>query len=346
MTENTKETTGSWKNRLNDAVQHLTEEAGDEMFFETAAMLLESGASPELLGEYGRRIAEIRANLAVRGQATHADGWEVVKALFATNHDRDTAWITAAAVTALLACDDRHQQYGYYHAVLDWDTVALAPDEVWGWVSDLRADAVRFGLPSAEDAAKALETALRRELPSWWCVSFVAGKCDHDSVFLEILREYDISTVVKAPGVHWVKTRDADEVRVLTSVAVHWADEVTVELLPGWPDGMSITSTGSVVPSRRWGKNCLLQYNFDGDPCRQWFVKDSGDRREAVPKVTDKDPLYEKALKCVKDTGLTSTRFLQRTFGIGSQRASALIMMLEKEGVVSESNERGYHRLL
>ena len=48
--------------------------------------------------------------------------------------------------------------------------------------------------------------------------------------------------------------------------------------------------------------------------------------------------LYDEAKIAVIKTGNSSASFLQRTFRLGHARASALIDLLEKRGVVGEQN--------
>jgi DNA segregation ATPase FtsK/SpoIIIE-like protein len=52
----------------------------------------------------------------------------------------------------------------------------------------------------------------------------------------------------------------------------------------------------------------------------------------------DDDPLYEKAIEIVRETGKATASYLQRRLKLGYNRAARLIDMMEKEGIVGPSN--------
>jgi S-DNA-T family DNA segregation ATPase FtsK/SpoIIIE len=54
----------------------------------------------------------------------------------------------------------------------------------------------------------------------------------------------------------------------------------------------------------------------------------------AAASKADRDPLYDKAVAIVRETGRASTSLLQRRLEIGYTRAARLIDMMEEEGIV------------
>ena len=61
---------------------------------------------------------------------------------------------------------------------------------------------------------------------------------------------------------------------------------------------------------------------------------------------SEKDELYETALKIIKTEGKASTSFLQRKLQIGYNRAARIIDIMEDEGVVSKANHVGKREVL
>lgn len=311
-----------------------------EVVLETAAVLSEAGASDALAV---RAMAVLLGAVKVpqHDSSLWASGWAAAAELLEAEKDRDDARITVAYVTALLHCDERRRQSPVHTAVLNWAEAAADCGAVWRLVTLLKVDAVRFDLQEAAQAADALTAVLRREFPGWWSVSLADAAVGH-AMISDIFRYYDLDAVVKEKGVWWVKTRNAEEERVLTAIAAHWAGGVTVKRLAGWPD------EGSLPPQLpmtmvRWVKRRRLIMTSDADPCRPWF-----ETREEEPTFAseDEDRLYERAVKRVKASGRTSTSFLERSLGIGHRQASALMARMEAAGVVSPMNTEGKRRVL
>ena len=61
---------------------------------------------------------------------------------------------------------------------------------------------------------------------------------------------------------------------------------------------------------------------------------------------SEKDELYETALKIIKAEGKASTSFLQRKLQIGYNRAARIIDTMEEEGIVSKANHVGKRDVL
>lgn len=307
---------------------------------ETAAVLSEAGASDALVVRAMAALAEA-VKTPQRNSALWASGWAAAAELLSAEKNRDDARITAAYVTALLHCDERRRKTRVHTAVLNWEEAAADAGAVWRLVTLLKADAARFELPEAERAADALRAALLREFPCWWVVTLAETAAGH-AMLPDIFRYYDIDAVVKAKGVWWVKIRNAEEERVLTSIAAHWAGGVTVKRFPGWPDEGSLPAKRPVTRVE-WVKRRRLIMTSDADPCREWF-----EAREVEPafESEDEDRLYERAVKRVKASGRTSTSFLQRSLGIGYRQTSALMARMETAGVVSPMDTAGKRRVL
>lgn len=307
---------------------------------ETTAVLSEAGASDALVV---RAMAVLAGAVKTpqRDSALWASGWAAAAELLTAEKDRDDAWITAAYVTALLHCDERRRKTKVHTAVLNWAEAAADAGAVWRLVTLLKADAERFDLPEAEKAADALRAVLLREFPCWWVVTLADTAVGH-AMLSDIFRYYDLDAVVKMKGVWWVKIRNAEEERVLTSIAAHWAGGVTVKRLPGWPDEGSLPAKRPVTRVE-WVKRRRLIMTSEADPCREWF---EGREVEPVFESEDEDRLYERAVKRVKASGRTSTSFLQRSLGIGYRQASALMARMEASGVVSPLDAKGKRRVL
>lgn len=311
-----------------------------EVALETAAVLSEAGASDALVV---RAMAVLAGAVKTpqRDSALWASGWSAAAELLEADKDRDDARMTAAYVTALLNCDERRRKTKVHTAVLNWAEAAADAGAVWRLVTLLKADAERFDLPEAEKAAGALTAVLRREFPGWWVVTLAETAAGH-AMLSDIFRYYDLDAVVKMKGVWWVKIRNAEEERVLTSIAAHWAGGVTVKRLLGWPDEGSLPAKRPVTRVE-WVKRRRLIMTSEADPCREWF---EGREVEPVFESEDEDRLYERAVKRVKASGRTSTSFLQRSLEIGYRQASALAARLEAAGVVSPLDAEGKRRVL
>ena len=61
---------------------------------------------------------------------------------------------------------------------------------------------------------------------------------------------------------------------------------------------------------------------------------------------SDRDELYEKAVKIIKSEGKASTSFLQRKLQIGYNRAARIMEEMEKEGIVGQANHVGKREIL
>lgn len=311
-----------------------------EVALETAAVLSEAGASGALV-VHAMTVLLGAVKVPQHDSPLWASGWSAAAELLEADKDRDDARMTAAYVTALLNCDERRRQSPVHTAVLNWAEAAVDSGAVWRLVTLLKADAARFDLLEASKAAEALTAVLRREFPGWWTVSLADAAVGH-AMMTDIFRYYDLDAVVKTKGVWWVKTRNAEEERVLTGIAAHWAGVVTVKRLMGWPDEGSLPAKRPVTRVE-WVKRRRLIMTSDADPCREWF-----EAREVEPALEseDEDRLYERAVKRVKASGRTSTSFLQRAFGIGYRQASALMARMEAAGVVSHMDTAGKRRVL
>ena len=229
---------------------------------ETAAVLSEAGASDALV-VCAMAVLAGAVKTPQRDSALWASGWAAAAELLTAEKDRDDAWITAAYVTALLHCDERRRKTRVHTAVLNWAEAAADAGAVWRLVTLLKVDAARFELPEAERAADALRAALLREFPCWWVVTLAETAAGH-AMLPDIFRHYDLDAVVKMKGVWWVKIRNAEEERVLTSIAAHWAGGVTVKRFPGWPDEGSLPAKRPVTRVEWVKRRRLMGVGGDG----------------------------------------------------------------------------------
>ena len=69
--------------------------------------------------------------------------------------------------------------------------------------------------------------------------------------------------------------------------------------------------------------------------------KEKGAEGEIKDTGSDKDELYEEALKIILSEKKASTSFLQRKLQIGYNRAARIIDSLEENGIVSRANHVG-----
>jgi len=78
-------------------------------------------------------------------------------------------------------------------------------------------------------------------------------------------------------------------------------------------------------------KAIVDHWKKQGDPT---YIDDLVNSHKNLEENTNKDELYEKAVRLVLESGRGSTTFLQRLLGVGYTRASRLIENMEAEGVV------------
>ena len=65
------------------------------------------------------------------------------------------------------------------------------------------------------------------------------------------------------------------------------------------------------------------------------------DEREKESNLTEKDELFQEAVKLIKIEGKASTSFLQRKLQIGYNRAARIIDQMEEEKIISPANHTG-----
>ena len=73
---------------------------------------------------------------------------------------------------------------------------------------------------------------------------------------------------------------------------------------------------------------------------------DEKEMNDNSKNLTDKDELYQNAVRIIKSERKASTSFLQRKLQIGYNRAARIIDMMEEEGIVSKANHVGKRDVL
>ena len=101
---------------------------------------------------------------------------------------------------------------------------------------------------------------------------------------------------------------------------------------------------GVVSPATQIGKRTVLAHAVT-DVNSSDTSDDTGDTRDGNSD-SDKDAKYDEAVELVTRTRKASTSFIQRSLGIGYNRAANLIEQLEQDGVVSPATQTGKRTVL
>ena len=72
----------------------------------------------------------------------------------------------------------------------------------------------------------------------------------------------------------------------------------------------------------------------------------SNQSRDIVGESSDNDDYKQRAKEIIRQSGKTSISYLQRTLGVGFNKAAGIIESLEKEGFLSPPNSKGVREII